>query len=151
MRQWELVGITDAEPMWSPPEWVDGVDDELEEPEEETRWTFFWSTDTALSFRTVSDAAGDLLGVDPVRCEGRDLLTVFGIEGMNLAILEAHTEALDGREGSFTLEGKSGRVRCRVAPTHAGDGRVIGTFCLAGLEDPGSAPLGRRLTAVVAA
>src|SRR3982751_3055126 len=106
MRQWELVGITDAEPMWSPPEWVD----DEPEPEEEARWTFFWSTDTALSFRTVSDAAGDLLGVDPVRCEGRDILAVFGIEGTNLAILEAHTEALEGRDGSFTLEGKSGRV-----------------------------------------
>lgn len=146
MRQWELIGITDAEPMWSPPEWVQ---DEPEE--EETRWTFFWSTDTALSFRTVSEAAGDLLGVDAAWCEGRDILAVFGIEGTNLAILEAHTEALEGGEGSFTLEGKSGRVRCRVAPTHAGDGRVIGTFCLAGLEDPGSEPLGRRLAAVVAA
>jgi hypothetical protein len=126
MRQWEIVGITDGEPEWAPP---DG------DREPEISGTFFWSTDASLCFRTVSDAAGDAIGLDPFLCEGLDLLAVFGIEGMNLAILEAHTEALQGGEGWFTLDCERGRVRCRVAPTHAGDGHVIGTFCLATDEE----------------
>jgi PAS domain-containing protein len=130
MRQWELVGITDTEPGWRP-------DIVLEEASvDEPSGTFFWSTDVALTFRVVSDAAGEAIGLDPWHCEGRDLLAVFGIEGTNLAILEAHTEALQGGEGRFTLDCEGRRVRCRVEPTHAGDGRVIGTFCLAIADDP---------------
>ena len=128
MRQWELFGITDADPSAAPGQDWQGPED--------VHGTFFWSTDAALRFRTMSEAAGAVLGRDPVWCEGRDLLTTFGIEGTNLSILEAHTEALSGREGRFTLEGEGGRVRCRVAPTHAGDGTVIGTFCLA-IDDEG--------------
>jgi hypothetical protein len=132
MRQWELVGITDTEPRWSQgPDVILG-----EAADDEPSGTFFWSTDVALTFRVVSDAAGDALGLDPWRCEGRDLLAVFGIEGTNLAILEAHTEALQGGEGRFTLEHEGRRIRCRVEPTHTGDGRVIGTFCLAIGDDP---------------
>jgi hypothetical protein len=130
MRQWELVGITDGGPGWSP-------DIVLGEAfTEDTSGRFFWSTDVALTFRLVSEAAGEAIGMDPVRCEGRDLLAVFGIEGTNLAILEAHTDALQGSEGRFILSHAGRRVRCRVAPTHAGDGRVIGTFCLAVEDDP---------------
>jgi hypothetical protein len=125
MRQWELIGITDVvDPArWVPASW--------REDEPEVKGTFFWSTDLDLRFRTVSDEAGDVLGLDPRICEGEDLLAMFGIEGTNLAILEAHTAALGGDEGRFTIEGPFGLVRCRVAPTHAFDGQVIGTFCLA--------------------
>lgn len=142
MRQWELVGITDLDPGWRP-------DVVLEETEDEPSGTFFWSTDVALTFRVVSDAAGEAIGMDPWRCEGRDLLAVFGIEGTNLAVLEAHTEALQGGEGRFTLEHEGRRIRCRVGPTHAGDGHVIGTFCLAVDDDPYE-PASRALTMAAA-
>lgn len=128
MRQWELIGITDAE-AWTPRPGA------WREPAEEAHGTFFWSTDTALRLRTVSDAAASALGRSAAWCEGRDLLAMFGIEGTNLAILEAHTQALDGGEGRFTLDGPAGRVRCRVEARHAFDGRVIGTFCLALPDD----------------
>lgn len=125
LRQWELIGITDVvDPQrWIPATWVD------EEPE--VKGTFLWSTDLDLRFRTVSYEAGLVLGLDPRICEGEDLLAMFGIEGTNLAVLEAHTAALGGDEGRFTIDGPLGQVRCRVAPTHAFDGQVIGTFCLA--------------------
>ena len=137
MRQWELVGITD---VVDPVRWIPAP---VHEDEPEVRGTFFWSTDVDLRFRTVSDEACQVLGLDPWMCEGEDLLATFGIEGTNLAILEAHTAALGGEEGRFTLEGPHGRIRCRVAPTHAFDGQVIGTFCLALPDD--DEPVGSRL------
>lgn len=129
MRRWELIGITaTADPeRWVPAVWPD---DDVD-----VRGTFLWSTDLDLRFRSVSDDAQVVLGLDPRCCEGEDLLATFGIEGTNLAILEAHTAALGGDEGRFTTDGPLGPVRCRVAPTHASDGRVIGTFCLALPDD----------------
>lgn len=141
MRQWEVIGITDVDRWWSPPS-------SSQESLDDTRWTFFWSTDAALRFRTVSDAAAEALGFEVILCEGEDLLSVVGMEGESLAIIEAHAEALSGREASFTLRGEDGPVRCRVSPMHAGDGRVIGTFCLAGEDDP--EPVARPLLVTAA-
>jgi PAS domain-containing protein len=143
MRQWELAGITDGDLGWRPD--AEAGDPSLGDP----RGTFFWSTDTALRLRVVSEAAGEALGLDPWECEGRDLLAVFGMEGASLAVLEAHTEALQGGEGRFTLDRADRRVRCRVEPRHAGDGCVIGTFCLATEESPEGAAI-RALTVSVA-
>jgi PAS domain-containing protein len=133
MRQWELIGITDSDPWWTPPR----REQRLARPEPGPgRWTFFWSTDASLRLRTVSDAAAEELGVAPVRCEGRELLDVLAFVGPDLTPLEAHAEALSGGVGTFTLRGETGAVRCRVAPTHGEDDRVIGTFCLASAEPP---------------
>jgi PAS domain-containing protein len=130
MRQWELFGITDHEP------WGGTISTPVLEADR-TRWEFFWSTDAALNLRTVSGVATERLGLSARRCEGRELLDVFGMEGQNLALLEAHAEALGGNEGVFSIEGTDGvRIRCKVAPTHGADGRVIGTFCLAAAEEP---------------
>jgi hypothetical protein len=130
MRQWELFGITDTELSGIAP-----ASSVLEA--DRTRWAFFWSTDASLNIRTVGGAATQTLGISARRCEGRELLAVFGMEGQNLALLEAHAEALGGSEGSFSIEGGDGnRVRCKVAPTHGTDGRVIGTFCLAATDEP---------------
>ena len=95
------------------------------------RPVFFWTTDTALRMRTVTGAAAEVIGVPFSKCEGRDLLAIFGMEGRNLAILEAHVAALEGDTVAFTLYGDRGTVRCEVAPTHDAIDRVIGTFCLA--------------------
>jgi hypothetical protein len=130
MRQWELFGITDHEPGG-----VAVATPVLEA--DRTRWVFFWSTDASLNLRTVSGAATETLGMSARLCEGHELLDVFGMEGQNLALLEAHAEALGGRDGVFSIEGSDGvRVRCKVAPTHGVDGRVIGTFCLAAADEP---------------
>ncbi len=143
MRQWELIGITDVvdTDRWIPAAWS--------EDEPEATGTFLWSTDVDLRFRTVSDDAWVVLGLDPGICEGEDLLAMFGIEGTNLAILEAHTAALGGDAGRFAVEGPLGRIRCRVSPTHAFDGQVIGTFCLALPED--DEPVVLELVAAAAA
>jgi hypothetical protein len=100
----------------------------------------------------VSDAAAAALGQPAWRCEGQDLLATFGIEGANLAVLEAHTDALEGGEATFTLERDGRSIRCRVEPTHASDGCVIGTFCLATEDDDEeSYRVGRRKLATAAA
>lgn len=132
MRQWELIGITDSDPYWTPPA--------RPEPEPERssaddgRSTFFWSTDAALRMRNVSPAAATALGLPRSWCLGRDLLELFGLDEPNLAVLEAHVEALNEHAGSFTLRDERGTIRCRVAPTHGVDGRVAGTFCIATAE-----------------
>jgi hypothetical protein len=134
MRQWELFGITDTDPGWTPPRRE--VPSQVVVELREDRPLFFWTTDAALRMRTVTGAAAAHLGLSLYRCEGRDLLEVFGMEGESLAILEAHTAALSGTTAWFTLHGPMGPVRCRVAPRHDANDRVIGTFCLATREKP---------------
>jgi len=129
MRQWELIGITDQEPWWTPPSRT-----EPEEPivaEEHGRSVFFWSTDESLRIRTVSRVAAETLGVPISWCLGRDLLEVFGMEGPSLFVLEAHVAALEGREATFKLWNERAAIECRVAPTHGSDERISGTFCIA--------------------
>jgi hypothetical protein len=128
MRQWELIGITDNEP--APPTRRFAAIDTLKRAGE-GKPVFFWTTDAALRLRTVTGAAAEVIGMSYARCEGRELLALFGMEGPNLAILEAHVAALNGDTAEFTLFGARGTVRCEVAPTHDALDRVIGTFCLA--------------------
>jgi len=144
MRQWELIGITDTEPSWAPPPRITTarpepvtIDRAAIDPAEAhgNGSAYLWSTDSSLRLRSVSPVASMLLGHDPERCEGRELLDVFGMEGPNLAILEAHVAALSDEEGQFTLRGNLTTVQCRVAPMHGEDGRIIGTFCIA-MPDP---------------
>jgi PAS domain-containing protein len=92
---------------------------------------FFWSTDTALRVRTVTGAASEVVGLSRSKVEGRDVIAIFGMEGPNLDLLDAHVAALNGETAEFTLEGARASVRCQVAPTHDALDRVIGTFCLA--------------------
>ncbi|HWC71474.1 MAG TPA: hypothetical protein VG993_09960 [Actinomycetota bacterium] len=133
MRQWELIGITDTvpAPQTPPPPRSRFANAETIGAAAEGRPVFFWSTDTALRVRTVTGAATEAIGVSRSKVEGRDLIAVFGMEGPNLALLDAHVAALNGETASFTLEGARATVRCRVAPTHDALDRVIGTFCLA--------------------
>ncbi len=129
MRQWELIGITDQaglEPTPNARRFNSTV--RVAAP---GRPVFFWSTDTALRLRSVTPAATQAIGVPYTECEGLDLLTIFGMEGPNLAILEAHIVALGGDATEFMLYGQRATVRCRVAPTHDALDNVTGTFCLA--------------------
>jgi hypothetical protein len=147
MRQWELIGITDVDPMWTTPPRTQGVGRTASSPvtidhvaidpaeSQGNGSAFLWATDLALNLRSVTPVASVFLGTDPEACEGRELLDVFGMEGPNLAVLEAHVAALNDEEGSFTLRGDLVSVRCRVAPLHGEDGRIIGTFCIA-MPDP---------------
>jgi hypothetical protein len=134
MRQWELIGITDSEPWWAPPKPNPETDVEVFWDDEPGRSVFFWSTDASLRLRTVSLAAAEALGRTPNWCEGRELIEVFGLEGANLPVLEAHVAALNGEPETFSLRTKRGAVQCRVAPTHGVDERVSGTFCIATSE-----------------
>ena len=125
MRQWELIGITDTVPEWTPPRATD-VDRILRDAAD--RSVFFWTTDAGMRLRTVTEAAAEHLGRTAAECEGRDLAELVGEGG---AVIDAHVAALNGRTATFTLKVERGTVRCRVAPTKETDGRVIGTFCLA--------------------
>jgi PAS domain-containing protein len=136
MRQWELFGITDTVPIPQapaapPPPHSRFSSAATMEAAAEGRPVFFWSTDTALRVRTVTGAASEVVGLPRSKVEGRDLIAVFGMDGPNLELLDAHVAALNGETASFTLEGDRVTVRCRVAPTHDALDRVIGTFCLA--------------------
>lgn len=130
MRQWELIGITDSEPWWTPPKPATH-DPDAAIANEPGRSVFLWSTDESLRMRTVSRGAADLLGVPVSSCLGRDLLALFGMEGPSLFVLEAHVAALEGREGAFKLWREGEAIECRVAPTHGSDERISGTFCIA--------------------
>ena len=134
MRQWELIGITDTEPWWTPPppqEAEPEMREEIVVAEGAGRSIFFWSTDESLRMRTVSRAAADVMGVPVSSCLGRDLLALFGMEGPSLFVLEAHVAALEGGEGTFKLWNEGQSIECRVAPTHGSDERISGTFCIA--------------------
>jgi hypothetical protein len=129
MRQWELFGITDSEAGWAPPERP-----APEAPSTKISGRYpavLWTTDANLRMRTVTPAASTHLGVPMEAIEDRELLDVFGLEGATLALLEAHVSALAGEVARFTLEGESGGVRCRVAPSHDATDAVVGTFCIA--------------------
>ncbi|MDP9297093.1 MAG: PAS domain-containing protein [Actinomycetota bacterium] len=126
MRQWELIGITDSQPEWTPPRATD-VDRVLLAAAD--RSVFFWTTDAAMRLRTVTESAAENIGRTTEECEGRYLAELVGPEG--IALLEAHVTALNGRTATFTLKVDRGTVRCRVAPTKDTTGDVVGTFCLA--------------------
>jgi PAS domain-containing protein len=147
MRQWELIGITDDDPMWATPAQTQVVGRPASSPvtidhvavdpaDRGNGSAFLWATDLSLNLRSVSSVASTLLGRESEACEGRELLDVFGMEGASLAVLEAHVAALGGEDGSFTLRGNFVAVRCRVTPLHGEDGRIIGTFCMAIPHDP---------------
>jgi hypothetical protein len=130
MRQWELIGITDQAGLAPTRPRTRRINDPVRVATP-GRPVFFWSTDTALRLRSVTPAATQAIGLPYSECEGMDLLSIFGMEGPNLAILEAHIVALGGDATEFTLHGKHATVRCRVAPTHDALDNVTGTFCLA--------------------
>jgi hypothetical protein len=129
MRQWELIGITDQVAPPPPVRRFAGTDTIRGAAPE--RPVFLWNTDSALRLRTVTRAAAEVIGQAPSKCHGRDLISVFGMEGANLAILEAHVAALSGETVEFELHGEWSTVRCSVVPTHDGNDRVTGTLCLA--------------------
>jgi hypothetical protein len=129
MRQWELIGITDHAPLMAQskprPSPSVRVEPSVEQP------VFFWTTDGALRLQSVSDAAADVIGRPVGMCTGRDLLELFGLEGPNAGLLDAHIAALGGESATFALEGDRVSVRCRVGPVTDGRGKSSGTYCVA--------------------
>jgi hypothetical protein len=129
MRQWELIGITDQVPVvtqYAPrptPDLI--VEPTSDEP------VFFWTTDGALRLQSVSSAAAEVIGRPANMCTGRDLLELFGLEGPNAGLLDAHIAALGGDGATFALNGDRVSVRCRVGPVSDGLGRPSGTYCVA--------------------
>jgi len=123
MRQWELIGITDqASPT---PATRRTIEDATEGP------AFFWTTDGALRLRGVSDSGAAAIGRPVEWCLGRDLLEVFGLDGPNAGLLDAHISALGGGTAMFTFRGDRVSVRCVVQPLTDAMGRASGTYCMA--------------------
>ena len=142
MRQWELIGITGHVPVAPVPQHVpqptavpspDPVIEVVAEPSDGP--VFFWSTDGALRLIGISDVAADVIGRPIGWCKGRDLLEVFGLDGPNAGLLDAHIAALGGDTATFTLIGERATVRCRVQPLTDAMGRASGTYCLAARID----------------
>ncbi len=129
MRQWELIGITDQVPVMTQPVPrpmpLVSAEPSADEP------VFFWTTDGALRLQSVSDAAAQVIGRVADACKGRDLLEIFGLEGPNAALLDAHIAALGGDAATFVLKGDRVSVRCRVGPVTDGLGKASGTYCVA--------------------
>ena len=129
MRQWELIGITDQVPLVTQPvprpARLVRTEPSPEEP------VFFWTTDGALRLQSVSDAAAEVIGRSADACTGRDLLEIFGLEGPNAMLLDAHIAALGGDAAMFALKGDRVSVRCRVGPVTDGLGKTAGTYCVA--------------------
>jgi hypothetical protein len=129
MRQWELIGITDQGPVMtqptprpSPPVTAEPTSDEP---------VFFWTTDGALRLQSISDAAAQVIGRSADACKGCDLLEIFGLEGPNASLLDAHIAALGGDTATFVLRGDRVSVRCRVGPVTDALGKPSGTYCVA--------------------
>lgn len=129
MRQWELIGITDQVPVMAQhaprPSPIVTVRPAVDEP------VFFWTTDGALRLQNVSEAAAEVIGRPADRCTGRDLLELFGLDGPNTGLLDAHIAALGGESAMFALEGDRVSVSCRVGPVTDGLGKASGTYCVA--------------------
>jgi hypothetical protein len=123
MRQWELIGITDQVSVT--PATPRTTEEAAEGP------AFFWTTDGALRLRGVSQSAADAIGRPVDWCLGRDLLDVFGLDGPNAGLLDAHITALSGDTAVFTFRGDRVSVRCLVQPVTDAMGRASGTYCLA--------------------
>jgi hypothetical protein len=129
MRQWELIGITDHVPVLAQPAPRPAPAVTVEPRSDEP--VFFWTTDSALRLQSVSDAAADVIGRPADWCTGRDLLEIFGLEGPNAGLLDAHIAALGGEGATFALKGDRVLVRCRVGPVSDGHSRPSGTYCVA--------------------
>jgi hypothetical protein len=129
MRQWELIGITDQVPVMPQPMPRPASSVSVEPTSDEP--VFFWSTDGALRLQSVSDAAADVIGRPADACKGHDLLEIFGLEGPNASLLDAHIAALGGDSATFALKGDRVSVRCRVGPVTDGIGKASGTYCVA--------------------
>lgn len=127
MRQWELFGITDQEPSWTPPKRdpAPEVPTAVEEPAVLGAFpTILWTTDATLRFR--SSPAHATLGLPA----GSDLLEVFGLEGEGALIVDAHVQALSGVAATFALEREGRDLRAWVSPVRSSDGQVCGTICV---------------------
>jgi PAS domain-containing protein len=129
MRQWELIGITDQVPVMTQPVPHPASRPTVEPSADEP--VFFWTTDGALRLQSVSDAAAQVIGRSADACRGRDLLEIFGLEGPNASLLDAHIAALGGDTAMFALKGDRVSVRCRVGPVTDGLGKAAGTYCVA--------------------
>lgn len=123
MRQWELIGITDQVSVT--PATHRTIEEAAERP------AYFWTTDSALRLRGMSQSAAEAIGRPAEWCLGRDLLDVFGLDGPNAGLLDAHITALSGDTATFTFRGDRLSVRCMVQPVTNAMGRTSGTCCLA--------------------
>ena len=133
MRQWELFGITDTVPAWTPPKKeperpapldpAAGVEAAIEVDHFPS---VLWTTDASLRF---TSAPGT--GLVGLPAGSPDVLDAFGIDGGSA--VEAHLHALGGGASSFDLYRDGHAFRCWVSPVRASDGQVCGTICV-GLE-----------------
>jgi len=129
MRQWELIGITDHVPAVPVPQAAPSPRGSVVEPAGGP--PFFWSCDSALRMVGMSGVAADAIGPALPACKGRDLLEIFGLDGPNAGILDAHISALGGDAATFMFHSDRANVRCRVQPLTDGTGRASGTYCMA--------------------
>ncbi len=128
MKQWELFGITDSVPSWTPtPKPGRPATQQADEAAVvvDPFPSLMWTTDAMLRF-TSFPAVEDL----GVTAPAVDLLELFGLDGEGEDILSAHVEALSGDAATFELEHEGRDILCWVSPVRARDGQVSGTICV---------------------
>ena len=131
MRRWELFGLADSVSTPPPPPRSRFANSATIGAAADGRPVFFSTTDTALRSRTVTGAATEVIGLPFSRCEGRDLIAVFSVEGPDLALFGRARGSVRRRDCRVHTEGTRPTFRCQVAPTHDAMECVTGTFCFA--------------------
>ena len=138
MRQWELFGITDSVPNWTPPpKPASGTtagpvaepahaERRDEQPVVVDRFpSVLWTTDATLRFTSFPGLAD--LGISTAAI---DVLDLFGLDGPGEDVVSAHVEALGGGAATFELSRAGRELHCWVSPVRGRDGQVCGTICV---------------------
>jgi PAS domain-containing protein len=107
----------------------------------------FWTTDSELRFTSSLGAGLTALGLGPNQLVGMTLHDFF--EAGQPQPLEAHRRALTGRSVTYLMRWGGRTFHSHVAPLRDGQGRIIGTICIAvEVEEAGSQEAAGRPTAL---
>jgi PAS domain-containing protein len=89
----------------------------------------FWTTDSELRFTSSLGAGLAALGLGPNQLVGMTLHDFFSASRPQP--LEAHRRALTGRSVTYLMRWGGWTFHSHVAPLRDGEGRIIGTICIA--------------------
>lgn len=94
----------------------------------------FWTTDADLVLTSSLGAEFERLGLGPNQLVGTALVDLFETDEDD-ELIEAHEFALAGSSVRFAASWDRSPFRARVAPLRDSSGQVIGTICVAVIEE----------------
>jgi hypothetical protein len=135
MKQWELRGITDLSDGGAPP--LRAVDD-LDPLRILVNQVpaLFWTTDADLVLTSSLGAEFEKLGLGPNQLVGTALADLFETDEHDGPV-QAHRQALAGSSVWFGAWWARRAFRARVAPLRDSADQVIGTICVAVVDEEG--------------